>query len=488
MRPFSVSLLRPVGLVLVVALGSRAAEPKPLPPVTGERWLEHFSQDLLPFWNRPEAWGEPEGNFPTFRCNDGGRFDPAQPCESLQGAPGWIRAELGRDYVRMKSRQTYFYGVAYHLNGDPRMLALAKAGVDFIRTRALDPVSGSAVSYWEKGVPGPPVLQRTSQDLAYAQLGLAMYYYLTRDEAVLKDILRLKAHIFDRYWDAEWGMLRWVVEDGGSGDAARKELVAQLDQVNAYLLLLAPVLPEPHRSEWKRDLLRLAKVMVEKYHSPERHLFWGTVHDPKDLRLGSRHTDFGHTAKALWMIERIGLLCGDAKLRAFATGEAKLLLAQAYRSDTGSWGSRLRRDGSVDPNKEWWIYAELDQLAATLGLQDPAQRAPLPATQAWWLKHFVDPIGHEVWGWVDGETGQAGGGPKIHHWKSGYHSAEHALVGYLTAQSRDGRDSVLHFALADPKAEVPAYFFTGAVRGRSSEPLPGFPGRQRVSVRYGRLQ
>jgi hypothetical protein len=58
------------------------------------------------------------------------------------------------------------------------------------------------------GAPGP----RTSQDLAYGQLGMAMYYYLTRDESVLADILRLKEHIFGGYWNAEWGMLRWVAK------------------------------------------------------------------------------------------------------------------------------------------------------------------------------------------------------------------------------------------------------------------------------------
>ena len=35
--------------------------------------------------------------------------------------------------------------------------------------------------------------------------------------------------------------------------------MAQLDQVNAYLLLTAPLLPEPQRSEWKAELGKLAR-------------------------------------------------------------------------------------------------------------------------------------------------------------------------------------------------------------------------------------
>lgn len=402
---------------------------------TGQRWLEHFQKDLLPFWNLPDAWGEPRGNFPTFRCNDGHLPAPTGPCPEIADAPGWIKEQSGRDYVRMKSRQTYFYGVAYHLTGDPKLLALARDGVTYLRENALEKETGSAVSYWEKGVAGPPLLQRTSQDLAYAQLGLAMYYYLTRDEAVLADILRLKNHIFSHYCQTEWGMLRWVAQDPGGVEDKRQELVAQLDQINAYMLLLTPILPEPHQTQWKQDLVLLAKVMIEKYFAPEHHLFWGTVHDGKDQVLGSRHTDFGHTAKALWMIERIGRLAGDQGLVEFATREGAEVLKKAYLADSGSWASRLRGDGTLDIHKEWWIYAELDQTAATLALHDPVQGRFLPKTFAYWLRYLVDPKQHEIYGWVNGRTHQGGGDPKIHHWKSGYHSAEHALVGYTKLRS-----------------------------------------------------
>lgn len=443
-----------------------AAQPKDLP--TGERWLQHFREDLLPFWDQPDAWGTPVGDFPTFRCNDGHRVDPEHPCPELAEAPGWIKGELGREYTRMKSRQTYFYGVAFHLTGDPKYLDLARAGATWIRTHALD-AQGSAISYWEKGVPGPPALERTSQDLAYANLGLAMVWYLTRDEAVLKDLQRLKTHIFTRYWDPKVGALKWVVK-GEADDVARRELVAQLDQVNAYLLLAAPLLPPKLRAEWTADLKRLAKVMVDQYHAEGRPLFWGTVHDPKGMVLGSRHTDFGHTAKALWMLERIGRLTGDTALAERAGKEGTELLAQAFLPKSGSWGSRLQRDGSVNPFKEWWIYAELDQLAATLALGDPKQAEPLPRTAAFWFTHMVDHAHHEVWGFQADENPEPAGGLKIHHWKSGYHSAEHALVGYLTAQALRGEPATLWFA-APAGAAVRPYLFTGQARPVARRPL-----------------
>ncbi len=484
-------------LMSLVLLGGipfpAVAQPRPAASIpadlpTGERWLKHFNEDLLPFWNVPDAWGQPRGDFPTFRGNDGRAVDWAKPPAELAEAPGWIRENFGREFVRMKSRQTYFYGVAYHLTGDPKLLALARDGAAFIRRQALDPKTGSAVSYWEKGEAKPELLARTTQDLAYAQLGLAMYWYLTRDEATLKDIRRQKRHIFSQYWNPEWRALRWVRKESPEGEHRRQELVAQLDQINAYMLLLTPLLPEADRREWTADLKRLARALVEDYHDGERHLFWGTIHDPAQKKLGSRHTDFGHSAKAYWMLERLGRLTKDTALVDLATTGAKAVLKQAYLPDSGTWGSRLRPDGTVDTGKEWWIYAELDQLAATLALHDPAQAAPLPRTADFWFRVMVDPKGHEVWGWAGGPDLAPYEGPKIHQWKSGYHSAEHALVGYLTAQALRGEAATLYFAPREGRATLRPYVFEGTLATCQSQPLPGFPGRRRVAATFRDLR
>jgi len=62
---------------------------------------------------------------------------------------------MRREQVRMRSRQTYFYGVGFHLTGDPRLLALARDGVAWIRQHALDRDTGSAASWFEGERSGP---------------------------------------------------------------------------------------------------------------------------------------------------------------------------------------------------------------------------------------------------------------------------------------------------------------------------------------------
>lgn len=96
---------------------------------TGERWLTHLRDDLLPFWLMESAIGNPRGNFPTYRCNDGSLIDPAQLCpEQRYAASGivFVYPEY-RQYLRALSRQVYAYAVAFHMTGDESLLKFAYA-------------------------------------------------------------------------------------------------------------------------------------------------------------------------------------------------------------------------------------------------------------------------------------------------------------------------------------------------------------------------
>ena len=475
-------------LLLAAACGRGSYEPAPAALPGGEAWTEHLSRDLAPFWLKPEALGTPVGAFPTFRCDDGSLVDPELPCGEMLVAGPWVSSRLGVEYTRMRSRQTFFYGVAFHLTGEERHLALAKAGVDHLRAHALDRGERSAVSWWKDGVAGPAVPARTSQDLAYANLGLAFYAYLTRDPAVLADALLLYDGIVARYDDPRLGLLRWAA-GGVGGETSRIELVAQLDQVNAYALLLASVAPEPHRSRLRADLARIARILIDRFWSEELGLFHGSLHDPVERGPGARHTDFGHTVKALWMIERTGALLGDERLSTWARERLPKVLERAFLPRSGCWASGLRRDGSLDAGVTWWIAAELDQAAATLALTDRRFTGYLERTWGCWLDRLVDREHGEVWSQVDLDHPERRGA-KQHLWKNGYHSAEHALVSYLVAQALHGRPARLHFAFAAAPAagELRPYFFSGSESGRVESPIAGVAGLRRVSVDFRGLR
>ncbi|MEZ4364611.1 MAG: hypothetical protein R3B48_30830 [Kofleriaceae bacterium] len=465
-----------------------------------QRWRTHLTDELMPFWSSPTALGSPSGNFPTFRCNDGRAYDRAAPCADFAAPPPWIAAELGRDYTRMKSRQTFVYGVAFHLTGEERYLEAARAGVAWLRAHAYER-DGSAISYWEGDQPGPPRPQRTAQDLAYAQVGLAFYYYLTRDPEVLADLARLERTVMTEYWQPSsapgGGMLRWMLADGDTpGEAGRQELVAQLDQLNAYLLLVTPLLEDPQlAATWRKDLLTLATVVKEQYFAPELGLFWGRLDAPEAKRLGGRHLDFGHSMKSAWMLYLTGQALEQPALTEFARPLIAPLLVRAAQP-SGCWASGLRADGALDRGSQWWVFAELDQAAATLAIREPTA-APyadyLAGSYACWLERFVDPVHHELWPWISPDwtpTQYADGGPpKAFHWKNGYHAAEHALVAMITTAGLTGQPLDLYYAFAkEPSAPVQPYYFRGDLRAERAHPLPQHPELRGRRVEFVNLR
>ncbi|MDN3577065.1 hypothetical protein QWZ03_09835 [Chitinimonas viridis] len=436
-------------LALATMAGAQAEED------AGQRWRQHAQEDLLPWWTQAAAQGEPLGRFPTFRCNDGSVYLAAAPCHELAQAPDWIKSELKRDYVRMQSRQIYTYAMGFHLTGDIKLLKLAQAGVADLRARALDKRTGSAASWFENGKPQPAIGMRNAQDLSYAGLGMAAVYYLTRDPLVLSDLIKLKQHIFT-HQDPKTGLIRWQAKDGGNGDAQREELVATLDQLNAYLILVTPILPEgPLKRRWQEDIGKLSGAMVKRFHDADRGRFWGTRGLPDSDSADGRHNDFGHTVKAYWMLYLAARQNQDVELARLARDGMRKTLDAAWLQDSSSWGERWRQDGSAVPHKSWWIYAELDQAAATLAVQEGDDPSRWQAAGQWWLKHFVAAPGGEVWGSVSAD-GNARPQLRQHHWKNGFHSMEHALVNYLASQALADQPATLYYAT--PATRVAARF------------------------------
>ncbi len=453
--------------ILVLSLIMPALAQQAVPP--GARWLEHLNNDLLPFWTTDTALGTPVGAFPSIRCDDRSIYDPRKPCPEIGGD----RPQLHARHLVALSRQAYGYGVAFHLTGNPIYLAEMKAGIDFIRHNAMDRANGGMAT--TQNLPtdtwGPAPELRTPQQLAYGLLGLSFYYYLTRDPDVLQDVLAVKNYIFEKY-AAPSGAIQWQPTTANGTAREDKKLVAQLDQMNTYLVLLTPMLPEPIRSEWKESLVQLSKVMIEQFYSPADKLFFLSANQPTDRDLATTPTDFGHNAKALWMIRWAGLIAGHADVVAFSQDNAQALLTRAYLEDCGCWAEGVRPGGALDLDKSWWIYAELDQLAGTLALSDPKFAQYLPRAYDYWFTHFVDKEFGEVWNSVDGRThAPVRQAPKQWEWKNAYHSFEHALIGYIVGQQLNDQPITLYYAFSSAEVARSAlpYFYSGVIK--SIEPV-----------------
>jgi mannose/cellobiose epimerase-like protein (N-acyl-D-glucosamine 2-epimerase family) len=439
---------------------------------TGQEWVTHIQEDLLPYWTTPAALGTPIGNFPTFRGNDGSTIDPKNiPKEVRDIAIGetWLLNRTGRQYTRTMSRQVYAYCVAYHMTGDERYLRYAKLGLDYLFTNMVDK-DGVFYSWTENGVPGPEhASQRISQDMAYALMGPAMYYYLTRDQDVLAVILKTEKYIFDTYRDGNG--LRWINEPFTDLEEThlptQKELVSQLDQINGYMLLMTTVLEGKEKDVWLSQMKMLADTMKNDYYDAELNQFWGRIDADEYKRLGQPHVDFGHTIKTLWMMLEIGERFGDTDLRDFALRNMPRVFREAYSKDYGTWIEKKLEGGTLGTDRIWWLHDEMDQAAATMSLTDVSYMKYLIPAYRYWFFEFVDQKGKEVWHGLTGPPGKPGEPMfmKAHLWKNAFHDFEHALVGYITCQSVRGEPVKLYYAFENPPAEqtIQPYLFAATI-------------------------
>jgi mannose/cellobiose epimerase-like protein (N-acyl-D-glucosamine 2-epimerase family) len=450
-------------------------------------WKQHLERDILPFWQTPSALGNPVGNFPTFRCNDGSLANPQSPCAEYLTAPAWIRGALGRQYVRMISRQAYLYGVAFHLTGEEKYLLWARAGVHYIIQHAFNNQTGKVTSYWQGGSAIEPS-EQTSQDLAYSLVGLSFYYYLTRDSEVLRPILRIERYIRKTYYDPRFGFYRWKL---AGAEAGRLELVAQLDQANAYMLLLTPLLPRPYQQRWRAELSQIARILRVRFYDRKSGMFVGML-TPKrrrgDCIFALEDTDFGHTIKAYWMLYFIGRVLRDGGLAGFARAGAPGILQWAYLPTTGSWATQPTCNavsGGLDRTSTWWMSAELDQAALTFGINNSRLVAYIPRTYDFWLRHMVDHRSGEVWDelTVPDYTPRL---PKVHLWKNGFHTAEHAMIGYIATSAIRSAPVTLYYAFHDCTLPpiVHPYYYDGLVMSHAALALRRVPGFCRVAVTF----
>ena len=419
-----------------------------------EDWMNHLNDDLLKFWNKPEITDIKDSLFPTYITNDGhvlpaSKQDwPKEFVEAKKSSDTSGLVDEDNNYVRAHSRLTYAFGIAYHMTGKTEYLDICKKGAMELMN-AMDGNYGmhvtqnSTTKEWDSDY-----RKRTSQDLAYGLTGLGMYYFLTHDKSVMFKILQLHDYIFNVYMDEKRGYLTWLPRF--LKDNPEVQIVAQLDQLYAYMLMITPALPMPYAQKWRDDMKQITDILITQFYSEQYGFFWGVDSDAMSMNLGTDHTDFGHSVKTFWVILKVGELLNDVEYINFARPKIHRILLDAYIEKNGSWARRFDQNGNLDIDKEWWILAELDQAAEILSIHDPSYYRFLNNTHKYWFDVMTDHEHGEIWHMVDGATDKPViNYPKAHNWKTSLHSFEHTLFGYMTASRVKNESFSLFYAIPE---------------------------------------
>jgi hypothetical protein len=415
----------------------------------GDTWLRHHREDLMPYWDIPEALGVPVGNFPSFR-DRAGHLDPT------------LNPNRGLSTL---ARQVYGYSLAFMLTGEERYLTYAKAGLDWINTKAKDPVYGGY--FGELEIDGDPVDDEANKDVFdLASLGLAygMYFNVTRDPAAEKDLLAVRDLLFDKYYDAANNRIKdslnydlsTEVDTGGNGGDITNYLVP----VTAMYLSNTALLTDPaRRTQFRNDIRLLTQGLIDHHKnsatSANPWWFWG-----RTLRFGNFNalqTDFGHNIKSYEMIYNANQMFADRPWENLSSLRA-ILMGRAWDDPAARWNQRLRnfQPGNVEPDSSWWMHDEADQTLAALDLANGFVHAGQLARSAQtWLDVYVDrdpayPV-REVFFRVarnpaDTNLGKSGFG------KNMLHAHEHALIMYLHGRELEGKPAKLYYAFPASQA------------------------------------
>ncbi len=464
-----------------------AAQQAEIPEVLkGNTWLRHHREDLMPYWDMPEALGVPMGNFPSFRGRNGELLPEGNTNRGLSTL----------------ARGVYGYSLAFMLTGEEKYLTYAKSGLDWINTKAKDPVYGGY--YGELDVHGNPVDPRANKDVFdLASLGLAygMYFNVTRDPAVEADLLAVRDLLLGAYYDAANNRVRdsltydlsTEVDTGGNGGDITNLLVP----VTAIYLPNTALLTDPaRRTQFKNDMRLLTQSLINRHKNSavpaNSWWFWGRT--GRFGTFNAAQTDYGHNIKSYEMIFNADRMYADHPWASLAA-DRTTLLGRAWDEPAARWNQQQVRNFqpvNAERDSAWWIHDEADQTLAALNLRDGFTHKDQLATSAQsFLDVYVDhdpayPT-RETFSRVE-RTGTMTDLRKSHFGKNMLHNNEHALIMYLHGRALEGLPARLHYAFPAQEALTavakPYWFDASGEFRKVTGDLTSLPGHKMVEVEF----
>lgn len=396
----------------------------------GEFWRNHGKQDIMEPW-LAHMLDQKNGNF-----HMGYHADWTLKENKLDVKHPWII-----------SRQVFALSAAYLLYGEQKYLDEARPAVEWLLKHAWDAEFGGWFDLLD--VNGQPIKTDKSQfNYLYVDTGLSMYYFVTKDPAVLKK-LEQSSDIRDQYWwDQEYGGYVKALNRDLSVKDKNKDFGGQIVPVSGPWLYLYSATRDNRYLEGIERIFEVAFAhMIDPNYGWVLESFkddWSYAPKVK----GDSEVDLGHNVETAWVALRTYELTGDPSLLEQAQNLVDLSIKYGYNDSTHLWPWKISRRHEQSEKKwtHWWVemYGNFISLYMYHLTEDQKYLDLFQQTANFWLNHFIDKDQGgdylEVTLQPDGST------IPENRPESAYHSMEHILLVTLYTELWIEKKEVdLHF-------------------------------------------
>ena len=402
--------------------------------LNGNFWKNQALTDILPYWTKY-----------SLDTVDGAFFTHLDR--------SWNQITGTEKYPSMISRHVFSYSVAYLFTGEKEYLKIASDAVDFLLKHAWDKEYGGWYEKLDKQ--GNPVdTSKGSFVQFYTNTGLAMYYFVSHDEEVLKYIERSNEISETKRWDNVNGGYFNLLNRDLSVKSYNKSFSSEVVPVSSYMLYLYLATRD---DKYLHQAERIMNTVLNKMKDPETN--WILESFDKDWNYKARtdnlenEINIGHNQEVVWMFYRLYLLTGKKEY----LDSSKIITEKIYTwgfSENGAWYTGV---GRTNPSLHadfsyWWIqvYGNMFDLFLYKLTGDKEYLNHFKKGADFWNEYFIDKkYGDTYVGvFLDGKIKDD---KKAGKYKTSYHTMEYSLLTYLYLNLWVNKEPVeLYFYIDSP--------------------------------------
>jgi mannobiose 2-epimerase len=372
-------------------------------------WREHGLKDIMKPWFIHMKDTE-NGNFHM-------KFDMDWQPLDRQGKHPWII-----------SRQVFALSAGYLLYGEDSFLNSAEAAVDWLLQYAWDLEHGGWLDLLTED--GQPIRTNKKQfNNLYVDTGLALYFFVTRDQRVLEK-LEASAELRDCYWwDAKHeGYYKELNRDHSVKDDT-KDFGGQFVPLSGpWIYLYLATGDDKYLQRMERIFGKVLPHMVDD------KLGWILENFDREWayrpeEVGELEVDLGHNIETAWILLRGYHLTGKSSWLEQGKKLADLSLQHGYDPESSMWPWKIARSFHQEQPTwtHWWVqmYGNFITIYMYHLTGDKKYLQAFEKTADFWFNHFIDPVRGGDYLQVDRSADNEYTGKNRP--ESAYHSSEHFL-------------------------------------------------------------